>query len=105
MTGVIATSLAVGVIAVLMAIGIRQKPVPPDPDWRDHLPQPVPAPHWFAILFVGRYVVFLTAFVAGASGHVGWFAALFCLSLGVLAFQTVWTIDSARAQRRRSPTS
>jgi hypothetical protein len=69
MTGIIATLAAVAVIATLMDIGIRMKLPPPDPDWRQHLPSPVPwPPRWWVVLWVSRYAFLLAGVVAAASG-------------------------------------
>lgn len=70
MTGVIATLLAVGVIAALMFVGIRMKLPPPDPDWRQHLPPPPPRPpRWWISLWLSRYAILVGAIVAAALGQ------------------------------------
>jgi hypothetical protein len=65
-TGVIATTAAVLVIAALMVIGIKMKPRPPDPDWRDDLPPPPPAPSaaWRLFRF-GPVALFIVGLVTG----------------------------------------
>jgi hypothetical protein len=70
MTGVIATLAAVAVITTLMVIGIRMKLAPPDPDWRHHLPPPVPRPpRWWVVLWLSRYAFLLAGVVAAALGR------------------------------------
>jgi hypothetical protein len=68
--GVIATLLAVGVIAALMVIGIRTKLPPPDPDWREHLPAPPPPPpRWWQIVWFVRLAFLPIGFVITLAGH------------------------------------
>jgi hypothetical protein len=61
-TGIVATSLAAGVIAILMIVGIRTKLPPPDPDWREHLPPPAPPASRLELMLLG---VGYGAYVAG----------------------------------------
>jgi hypothetical protein len=68
--GVIATLLAVGVIAALMVIGIRTKLPPPDPNWREHLPPPSPPPpRWWQIVWVCAIHFSPHRFVIRLAGH------------------------------------
>jgi hypothetical protein len=65
--GLIATLLAVGVIAALMVIGIRTKLPPPDLDWREHLPRRPPPPSRLStILWLSRFGVLIAMILAGA---------------------------------------
>ncbi len=67
MEGVIATSLAVAVIATLMVAGIRMKLPPPDPDWREHLAPRLPPPSlpWLIVRGASYVVLLVPLPIAG----------------------------------------
>jgi hypothetical protein len=67
MTGVVATLLAVGIIAALMVLGIRMKLPPPDPDWREHPPPPFPPrSRFWQMLWLGRFPLLLAMILVAA---------------------------------------
>jgi hypothetical protein len=108
-TGFIATGSAVGVIAALMYVGIKMKPPPPDPDWRDHLPLPPlrPSRGWLIFLFsplVGFFLGVVALGVATAMGADRFTERLIPVLLALLVLRVVatvsWTVHAWRQQRR-----
>jgi hypothetical protein len=99
MTGIVATTLAFGVIATLMIVGIKMKVPPPDPDWREHLPPPPPPPSRLQlIVFVGfRYAVLLAGIIAGAFEERGLATAFIIVYVALILG---WMVGRLRAARR-----
>jgi hypothetical protein len=101
MKGVLATLACVGVIATLMIVGIRTKLPPPDPDWREHLPQPVPPRSrlWWKIWF-GRYAFLVAGIVALRLGATRLGLALAFLFLGVTYAAIAQHVVAVRRYRK-----
>lgn len=99
MTGIVATTLAVGVIATLMLLGIRMKLPPPDPDWREHLAPPPPPPTRLQlIVFVGiRCGLYLAGVIAALLQATGLSIAFM---VGFFALLNAWVVVRVRAIRR-----
>lgn len=101
MTGIIATALAFATIATLMVVGVRMKMPPPDPDWREHLPQaPPPPPRWWFVLWFGRWPMIFAMAVAAALKAKALVWVLFALYLAMTVVPLAWRYKTAMRIRR-----
>jgi hypothetical protein len=101
MTGVIATALAFATIATLIFIGVRMKMPPPDPDWREHLPQaPPPPPRWWFVLWFGRWPMLVAVVLASAFEAEALAMAFLALYLAMTVVPLGWRFKTAMRRRR-----
>jgi hypothetical protein len=95
-------TLALGLIATLMLLGIKMKLSPPNPNWRRHVPPPpTPPTRLQLVVFLGlRYVVWIAAIIAAAFKAGRLAIALMIVFIALIA---VWVMVRARAVRRAGP--
>jgi hypothetical protein len=100
-TGILATTLAFGLIAALVVIGIRIKLPPPDPDWRKHLPPPPPPPSRLELLVSVSYIgAAIALVVATAFQATGLALAFFVAMISLLVTRVVLRTQAIRQSRR-----
>jgi hypothetical protein len=93
--------LAVGIIATLMIVGYRAKLPPPDPDWRDHGNQQLPAlSRPWIVVGIGSWCAYFLGILAALLGHPHVALVLALASLGGLVSVSVHRLKEANRIRR-----
>jgi hypothetical protein len=103
--GIVATLAAAGVIAALMAVGIRTKLPPPDPNWREHVPTQPPRPSRFWLMVsLGRWLFWVAGIVA-ALFHLNTLAVAMAVAFVIVTLAATAERFVAMARHRRRPRS